>query len=212
MADPQDRLKVWLRRRLRARGPGSCRALAERLNLPADAVTRMQNRDGGKEQRRIEAHLVPKMAAFFGEWPPGFEHMEDKTPAAELVAKAKKAKGKSRRVSQSATKDVVVQGVEGPVTVIDNSTNVAGDSATIAGNGPAALSDEAGELMGAVTQAVDAIHRAMKKKLSIADLGRIALERHMAIMAACQAPEEYPHALEIMKLRLRRQLATGKAG
>lgn len=211
MADPQDGLKAWLTECLRWRGPGSCRELAERLGLPPGAVSRMKNMDGGREQRSIEAHLIPSMAEFFGEWPPGYGPMENKKSADDLVAKAEKAgkrkAGTSRKTEQSATKDVVVQGVAGPVTVIDKSVNVLGDDATtVAGNAPAPLADGAAELMGAVNEAIDEIYRSLKKKLTLADLGRLALERHAAIMAACQDPEEYPHALAIMKLRLRREL------
>lgn len=116
-----------------------------------------------------------------------------------------------RKAAQHATKDVVVQGVEGPVTVIDRSVNVLGDDATVSGNAPAALAEGAAELMGAVNEAVDEVYRALRMKLSLAELGRVALERHAAILAACQDPEEFPHALEIMKLRLRRQLAGRRA-
>lgn len=76
MSDPQDGLKRWLSEKLRDRGAGSGRELAEVLRVPADAVTRMKNRDGAKESRRIEAQHVPEMARFFGEWPPGFDHPE----------------------------------------------------------------------------------------------------------------------------------------
>lgn len=135
--------------------------------------------------------------------------MED-VAAEETLQKAKaRGKARGRRVSQH---DVVVQGAEGPVTVIDNSTNLAGDGNIVAGGGPAAFPVETGELMGAVTEAVDGIYRAMKMKLPLADLGRVSLERAMDIASACRDPEEYPHALEIMKLRLRRQLADEKAG
>lgn len=60
--------------------------------------------------------------------------------------------------------------------------------------------------MGAINEAIDEIYRQAKKKLTLAELGRVALERHAAILAACQDPEEHAHAIAIMKLRLRRHL------
>lgn len=208
MSDPQDDLKVWLTARLSEYGRGSCGALATHLGLTRDAVTRMKNRNGAKENRRILPSLIPKLAEFFGAWPPGFEPMDKTTEAIEKLAdEAVKSAGRKKKPQQTTgKKDVVVQGVEGPVTVIDKSVNVLGDENTVAGSAPATLAPGAAELMGQVNEAIDAVYKSMKVKLTLVEMGRVALERHAAIMAACQDPEEYPHALEIMKLRLRRML------
>lgn len=213
MADPQDQLKSWLQDRLKEKGPGGCGELAAALGVSGDALRRMKNRDGLKETRRIDAHHIPIMAAFFGRWPPGFEAMQDEQDA-EALAAAAKAAGRGRRGgkarksnAQAATKDVVVQGVAGPVTVIDKSVNVIGDESTVAGHAPATPMPGAAELMGDINMAIAAVFRAAKRKApALNELGRLAYDRHVQIVAACRSPAEYPHAIEIMKLRLRQEL------
>lgn len=138
----------------------------------------------------------------------------------ELLAKAgassgapkngKTRKKRAPRKSQNARKDVVVQGVEGPVTLVDKSVNVLSDDATIAGNAPDTMSPAAIDLMGDINEAIDKVYKSMKADLSLAELGRIGIERHASIMAACEDEEEYPYAIEIMKLRLRRKLGSEK--
>lgn len=213
MADPQDELKRWLGDQLKAKGPDGQKELAQALGVPADAVRRMRNRDGSKETRRIEAHHIPVMAGFFGTWPPGFEQMSDTEEQAEELAKTAKGKAggrgraKKKTTELNSSKDLVVQNVAGPVTVIDNSDNAVGDANTIAGNTPSApVREGAAELMGQVNLAVSEIYKKLKRKLPLDELGRVAYERHAAILAACQDPEEYQFALEIMKLRLEREL------
>lgn len=119
---------------------------------------------------------------------------------------APKGKGRKKAPAQDATRDVVVQGVSGPVTYIDKSVNVQGDEATIAGNAAPSLPEGAVDLMGEINEAIDAVYKALKRELSLAELGRVGIEKHASIIAACRHPDEFPHAIAIMKLRLRREL------
>lgn len=208
MSDPQKALREWLGARLRERGPRSGLELAAALGVHDDAITRMKCLDDGKERRRIDAHHIPLMAEFFGEWPPGFEHMDENEEAADMVAKAKKTSGRGRKTRQHSTKDVVVQGVEGPVTVVDKSVNVVGDDNTLGGDGRS-MDQAAVELMGRINEAIDEVYRAEKVDLSLAELGRVAIVQHAAILSLCEDAEEYPHAIAIMRQRLRRKLKAG---
>lgn len=70
--DPQHDLRVWIKQHLKRQGRGSSHRLARFLNVDPHTVTRMKNVDGLKETRRIEADMIPKLAAFFGCIPPGF--------------------------------------------------------------------------------------------------------------------------------------------
>lgn len=72
MADPQDGLRLWLNLELDKRGCGASRDLAKALDVSPETISRMKNLDGSKETRRIEAHHIPIIADFFGEWPPGY--------------------------------------------------------------------------------------------------------------------------------------------
>lgn len=72
MSDPQALLRLWLISNLRERGAGACAALAARLGVPKSMISKMKCIDGGKECRSIPAHVIPAMAEFFGEWPPGY--------------------------------------------------------------------------------------------------------------------------------------------
>lgn len=88
MGDPQDGLRIWLVEKLIERGAGSCGDLARMLGVPLETVTRMKNRDGCKRSRRIEAHHIPILAAFFGEWPPGYEPMNVNDKRLAMVIEA----------------------------------------------------------------------------------------------------------------------------
>jgi len=86
MADPQAYLKKWLDEQLAMAGPESVHGLAARLGKDADAIRRMRNWGGPHqnprtEQRRIDAHMIPLMVAYFGSVPPGFDFSQYK-PAA----------------------------------------------------------------------------------------------------------------------------------
>lgn len=72
MQDREDPLRDWLSDNLDRLGPGATKRLAMALHIPVDAITRMKNQNPAKASRRIEAEMVPGMAGFFGEWPPGF--------------------------------------------------------------------------------------------------------------------------------------------
>lgn len=77
MADPQAALRQWIVEGLKRKGHGSSKELARRIGVGPEVLTRMKNTDGIKETRRIEAHMVPIIAAFLGTPPPGFEAVID---------------------------------------------------------------------------------------------------------------------------------------
>ena len=183
MPDPQDAIKKWLSERLEEKGYRAHAELASLLHVHADAVRRMKNRDGTKESRRIEAHHIPIMADYFGQWPPGYNMSETEEPSRELPAK-----------------EVQIDSGGGNVTVIDKSINVIGDSANICSGEPSA------DLMGKINVAIGEAFQEMGNTISLEDLGRIALQYHTGILTACESEDEYPYAIEIMKLRLKRRL------
>jgi hypothetical protein len=204
VADPQDQIKKWLSDNLTEKGHKSHAELAERLHVSIDAVRRMRNRDGTKESRRIEAHHIPLMAEYFGNWPPGYP-MSKETEAAKESART------DRKVTVvDAAKEVVAESVEGDVTIIDKSVNVAGDGANIGSVSAPNLA--AKNLMGALNIAIDEIYRSAGTPITLSDLGGLALEHHAMIVALCENEEEYPYAMEIMKIRLKKQLEIDKDG
>ncbi len=75
--DPQHELRVWIDDELRRLGYGSSNKLARFLGVDPHTVSRMKNRNGLKETRRIEADMVPKLAEFFGCIPPGFRSFNE---------------------------------------------------------------------------------------------------------------------------------------
>lgn len=84
MGDPQHHLRVWLSDQLSASPGGrwaTQKKLAACLNLRPEAVTRMANIKSSGEVRRIEAHHIPVMVAFFGSIPPGFDFMVSDDPS-----------------------------------------------------------------------------------------------------------------------------------
>jgi len=124
----------------------------------------------------------------------------------ERVEKARKSGRKGRR----GHRHVVVDNISGSVNINDHSINLIGDDmlATLTGIAPFAQAcDAAAELLGSINEAILEIHRSMKRQITPAELGRLAAPHHAAILAACKSPEEYPHAMEIMKIRLQKQLA-----
>lgn len=203
MADPQDDLKVWLAEKLADRGIGSIKALAKHLGLSSNAVSRMKNRGNAGQARKIEAHMVPKIADFFGEWPPGYRAKNGG------ARKMPDGKGKGKNASDSA-KDVMITDVEGTVTVIDKSTTVVGDSATVTGIGSPELPPEASQLLGALNEAIDTIYRNRGRDLSVREIGELSAEHYNAILAACRTPAEFPHALEIVKIRVTQAIEAGE--
>lgn len=187
MPDPQDMIKKWLSDRIEERGHRSTRELADRLSVSTDAIRRMRNRDGSKESRRIEAHHIPVMAEYFSEWPPGYE-------ANYNMSSEEKPEPKPKAIS--------IDSGGGNVTVVDKSINVNGDHATVN-----SANESAADLLGKINAAIGDIYRDLNMTISLEDIGHIALQYHTEILTACESEEEYPHAIEIMKLRLKRRLA-----
>lgn len=131
---------------------------------------------------------------------------EEVMPPRETLEKIAAARKKGRK-GRHSRRDVVVQNVEGPVKIIDKSVTVVGDDNAVSGNSTTAtLPPGAGELMENVIEAIADIYKSMKIDITLAELGRLALERHTAILAACPDPAEFPYAMEIMKLRIRKLL------
>ncbi len=75
MSDPQYELKRWLAEKVAARGVAS--KLAEATGMSNDKITRSKelHSDDPKKRRQISLQEIEAMAKFFGELPPGFEHM-----------------------------------------------------------------------------------------------------------------------------------------
>lgn len=87
MSDPQHELKLWLRGQAKTRGlMRTAKALGGLLNLCSDSVRAMMNVEGLGHMRRIEAHHIPPIVAYFRAVPPGFEFMEamSQAPSPEL--------------------------------------------------------------------------------------------------------------------------------
>lgn len=137
----------------------------------------------------------------------------DKEPDATNKADGKK-RGRGKN-AQSSSKALLATGIEGDVVVVDQrdqSVNLAGDDATIAGNAPVSLQEGAADLLGEINLTISRIYRSMRRKLPLDELGRLAAPRHAAILKACEHPEEFPDALNIMEKRLRRELSGKKDG
>lgn len=125
-------------------------------------------------------------------------------------ASASDASGTKRPKNlQKSKKDVVIQNAEGPVTIVDYSVNVAGDDNDVS-NGARHSADASGNLMGDINVAIDEVYRGLNAELTLHDLGCIGYEHHAAISAACQSEEEFSHAIEIMKIRLRKKITEKK--
>jgi len=70
MRDYRTEFREWLVDNLRRKGRGSRTALAEKLGVRTDAISRMTSSDPSKETRRIDAAEMAKMVEFFGCAPP----------------------------------------------------------------------------------------------------------------------------------------------
>lgn len=70
MRDYRTEFRDWLVDNLRRKGRGSRKALAEKLGVRTDAISRMTSTDPSKETRRIDAAEMAKMVEFFGCTPP----------------------------------------------------------------------------------------------------------------------------------------------
>lgn len=116
MSDPQEKLKRWLVSRLDERGKGSATALSLHLGTSPDVIRRMRCLDGTKQCRTVPAHFIPDIAAFFGEWPPGFEALNG-------IAAEKAAADKSEYCTNNE-KNLSIKNINGSVKVTDNSVNI----------------------------------------------------------------------------------------
>lgn len=84
MSDPQFEIKAWMRQHLARRGVGAKTRFAAALGVGPDFVARMINIKGHSgNMRSVPAHFIPKIAAYFGDVPPGFEFMAQKQSPSE---------------------------------------------------------------------------------------------------------------------------------
>lgn len=73
MSNLLDSQRVWLAEQLARKGRGARVQLAKALGVRVDAITRMTNREPGKEVRDINLAELIGMAEFFKSEPPGIE-------------------------------------------------------------------------------------------------------------------------------------------
>ncbi|CAL77384.1 hypothetical protein; putative LexA, SOS-response transcriptional repressor domain fragment [Bradyrhizobium sp. ORS 278] len=78
MKDLQLQQRRWLSEQLKARGRGARSALANHLGIRTDAISRMTNLDGAKENREISLAELIGMAEFFEDEPPGLKEARSK--------------------------------------------------------------------------------------------------------------------------------------
>lgn len=142
----------------------------------------------------------------------------------ETIAMIEQAKRKGRNRSK---KSVVVEDVKGDVkvldgaarvvdgdaTIIDKSINISGD-ADLSGNSltGGTLPQGADYLLGTLNTAIIEIYREHGREIDPVELGRIAAPRFARILASCKDQAEFPHALEIMKIRLRKEITGSEDG
>lgn len=176
MADPQAALRRWIVEGLDKKGRGSSRELAKRIGIEPEVLSRMKNTDGFKETRRIDAHMVPVIAEFFGTIPPGFDKLTN------LNRVTYSAPGKSVVTIENPGEQKNMPDRGKTVTVhVDpphNSTLVIGDNNTVTTNntqivgGGAALSPEQiealSEAIESVATARDAAPDDVRKELCAA--------------------------------------------
>jgi hypothetical protein len=126
MADPQAALRQWIVDGLQRKGHGSGRELARRIGIEPQVLSRMKNTDGLKETRRIEAHMIPAIAEYFGTIPPGFENVADLRCAAcersAIYDNGGKASGE-REMSDTKKVTINIQSPkQGTLVIGDNNT------------------------------------------------------------------------------------------
>ena len=122
----------------------------------------------------------------------------------ETAKRIEDARAKSRR----PRKRFIFENIEGPFHVIDASISVYGDGNTSSssGFGERAPPATAADLLGRVNEAIVLVYRDAQASLTPMEMGRIAHAKHKAILAVCHDDEEYDYAIEIMKIRLRKEL------
>lgn len=118
---------------------------------------------------------------------------------AEAVARGRKRKGDV---------NIHVEKIEADGAA---TTNILGQGSPDAMSGasgnplPLALS---GEALGELLKAIASVHRTLKRKTPApVEIGCL-LAKYYPVLARCESPEEYPHAVSIIKLRLRKELET----
>lgn len=129
MGDPQHGIRVWMESELARMGHGSSRLLARHLGIKPHVVSKLKNTDGMKETRRIEAHIVPSLAVFFGSIPPGFERVADlKCNSCALYDKAK-CSGPDKKTAMANDKQP--KGITIKIETPQQGTLVVGDNNTV---------------------------------------------------------------------------------
>lgn len=138
----------------------------------------------------------------------------------ELLSEAKTANAsegsgkKPRRkgsTSQDATKDVVVQGATGPVTVLDKSVNVVGDGNSMGAASPG-VEDRAGEILGKILEIAADVYARHGKDLSLRDAGPAVYEHFKAALDMCDDVEEVDPVLKIVRMRIARKIEAEEQG
>jgi phage repressor protein C with HTH and peptisase S24 domain len=81
MKDLLDEQRRWLARELDQKGRGSRTALAKHLGVRNDAITRMTNLEGQKEEREISFEELILISDFFGSDPPGLANARNRSPS-----------------------------------------------------------------------------------------------------------------------------------
>lgn len=124
----------------------------------------------------------------------------------ETITRIEEAKAKGRRPKRR----VIFENIEGPFHVVDASISVFGDGniSSTAGHGhdrgrPAG----AAKLLGRINEAISAVYEEAQLNLTLMEMGQIAHDMHLAILASCRDTDEYEFAIEIMKRRLRNSLS-----
>ncbi|MER9355518.1 XRE family transcriptional regulator [Mesorhizobium sp. M0514] len=121
MNDPQRDIRVWLHDELSQRGRGVKVALAKRLGIRPDAITRMMNMDPNKETREIRAHEADAMRRFFADEALADDPDRDSVPLVGYVGAGAAAhfyadtQGELERVPapEGATQDTVAMEIRG---------------------------------------------------------------------------------------------------
>ena len=122
----------------------------------------------------------------------------------ETLTRVEEAKAKGRKPKRR----LIFENIEGPFHVIDASISVYGDNniSNATGYGERSRAAGAANLLGRINEAIVMVYQEAQAALTPMEMGRIAHDKHRAIMAACQSEEEFDFAIEIMKIRLRKAL------
>lgn len=145
------------------------------------------------------------------EWLVREEEPEEVMPDEETLKRIEEA----QLVGRGGKRDLLIQDVEGSVqvfdkaeTVVDKRVTLKADEINISGNAAGATLPPGGaDLLGNILVVIESIYKERNLPITLPELGRIAAERHASILAACKDPDEYPFAMEIMKLRIKKTLS-----